>query len=118
MEVTAKMSDGVNLIQIAGRIDHDKAGELESALMPHLGGPEAEGLPPLLLDMEGVSFLTSAGLRVLMIAAKTCKGQNRPIGVANLQPMIAEVIRISLFDLIIPVYPSVDAAVAAMLSPE
>jgi len=114
MEVTTQRSGGVDVIQVAGRIDHEKAGALEAALSPHLEGPKADGHPPLLLDMAGVSFLTSAGLRVLMIAAKTCKAQQRPIAVTNLQPMIAEVVRISRFDLVIPVYPSVADAMAAI----
>lgn len=114
MEMTSSRVDGVVVIRIDGRIDHDRASALESGLMPYLDGPGADGYPPLLLDLENVSFLTSAGLRVLMIAAKTCKEQARRIAVAGLQPMIAEIIRIARFDLIIPVYPNTDDALAAI----
>ncbi|MFH1985577.1 MAG: STAS domain-containing protein [Pseudomonadota bacterium] len=117
MEVTSRQVSGITLIRIAGRIDHDHATALETALAPFLEGPEADGRRPLLLDMAEVGFLTSAGLRVLMIAAKACKHQMRPMAIANLQPMIAEIVRISRFDLIIPVYPSTRAALKAV-SPE
>jgi len=110
MEVTSQQVAGVTLIRIAGRVDHDQAGALEAALTPYLEGAET----PLLLDMENVRFLTSAGLRVLMIAAKACKHQARPMAVTGLRPMIAEIVRISRFDLIIPVYPSTQAALEAI----
>ena len=115
MEVSTQKTGNVQHIRVTGRIDHDTATALESALQPFVDGA-ADGAP-LLLDMAGVRFLTSAGLRVLMIAAKTCRHQQRPIALACLQPMIAEIVRIARFDLIIPVYPSVDAALAA-ISPQ
>jgi anti-anti-sigma factor len=68
----------------------------------------------LLLDCSELTFVSSAGLRVLMIAAKRCRQQQGKIVVAGLQPTILEIFRISRFDTVFEVFPSVPAALAAI----
>src|SRR5213076_2934066 len=55
-----------------GRVDHVTAEELKTALAPHLArcGP---GHDHVVLDFAGVDYISSAGLRVLMLAAKQVK---------------------------------------------
>jgi anti-anti-sigma factor len=96
-----------------GRIDHTAAPELERALAPLLtesGG----GKGGLILDFAGVEYISSVGLRVLMIAAKQMRGQGTRIAVAALQPVVAEIFAISRFDSVLDVVPSVRAAVEKM----
>ena len=84
MESSVRQIADVTLIRIDGRVDHATAKSFEDVLKPHLEDSGQERPPKILLDLGGVSFMTSAGLRVLMIAAKACAAQGRDLAVADL----------------------------------
>jgi anti-anti-sigma factor len=99
-----------------GRIDHAAAGELERALAPLLP-PNAAGGKGVVLDFAGVDYISSVGLRVLMIAAKHTRGNGARIAVAALQPVVAEIFAISRFDHVLEVFPSVRGALEKLSAP-
>ena len=109
MECKTQDIANVVLFQVDGRIDHATAKAFESALLPQLAGCSGEE-KKLLLDCGGLVYIGSVGLRVLMIAAKQCRKQNGRMVLAALQPMIQEVLRISRFDTVFEVFPTVQAA--------
>lgn len=116
MECKAQKLANVVLIAIEGRIDHGTAPAFGSALLPHVDGCCGEN-KKLLLDLGQVSYMSSAGLRVLMIAAKGCRKQGGRMVLAALQPTIQEVFKIGRFDLVLEIFPTVGEALAA-ISPE
>jgi anti-sigma B factor antagonist/stage II sporulation protein AA (anti-sigma F factor antagonist) len=93
-----------------GRVDHASAPRLESALDPML---DEKDTGAIVLDFAGVHYISSVGLRVLMIAAKKMHAREAAIGVAALQPVVQEIFDISRFDHVVQVYPSVREALAA-----
>ena len=95
-----------------GRVDHATAEELKTALAPHPGRC-AQGQDHVVLDFAGVDYISSAGLRVLMLAAKQARAQNGYLAVAAVQPLVQEILEISKFTLVLRVLPSVREAVAA-----
>jgi anti-anti-sigma factor len=103
----------VALVTIAGRIDHVSAPAFESELLPQVEGCTGEE-KKLLLDCSALDYVSSAGLRVLMIAAKRCRKQNGTMVLAALQPTIQEILRISRFDTVFELFPSVQAALEAI----
>src|SRR5262245_6224633 len=113
MECTAQHIANVVLIRVIGRIDHTTAKAFEEALFPHLDACTGEAQKGL-LDVSGVDYLSSAGLRVLMLAAKHCREQHGELVIAAPQPMIQEVFTITRFDLIFQVFPTVRAALTAI----
>ena len=117
MEITSRQITDVTLIQVEGRIDHRTATDFENALKPHLNQCLAGEYKKILVDLGGVDFMTSAGLRVLMIAAKTCDKQRGNVTVAALQPGIREIFEISRFDLVLKIFPTVESALES-LSPD
>ena len=99
-----------------GRIDHAAAGQLEQSLAPLLvEAPSGKG--GLILDFSGVPYISSVGLRVLMIAAKQMRGRGARIAVAALQPVVAEIFAISRFDSVLEVFPSVRNAIEKLSPP-
>ena len=117
MEFTSQKILDVALVRIQGRVDHSTAKDFQNALKPHLDLCIQGEQVKIIIDLEGVGFMTSAGLRVLMIAAKTCDKHKAEIAVAALQPGIQEIFKISRFDLVLSVFPTVSAAIEK-LSPE
>jgi len=93
----------------AGRIDHASAGALEQSLVPLLveAGSRKAGV---ILDFSNVGYISSVGLRVLMVAAKQMRGYGARIVVAAPQPVVAEIFAISRFDRVLDIIPSVRGA--------
>jgi len=114
MEFTSQEILDVTLIKVQGRIDHTTAKDFENALKPHLDQCIAGEQKKILIDFEGVDFMTSAGLRVLMIASKVCDKQKGLIAVAALQPGIQEIFKISRFDLVLKTFPTVASALETL----
>jgi anti-anti-sigma factor len=107
----ARFADVVVLAPV-GRVDQATAEELKTALAPHLARC-APGQDHLVLDLAGVDYVSSAGLRVLMLAAKQAKAQGGFLALAAVQPLVQEVLEISKFTLVLRTLPSVRDAVAA-----
>jgi anti-anti-sigma factor len=116
MELTSRVVEDVVLVQVKGRIDFVNSKEFEDGLMEAIADiPQGKG--KALLDLGGVSYMSSSGLRVLMLACKFFESKKSVIVVASLQPMLRDVFKISRFDKIFQVYETVKEAFEA-LSPE
>lgn len=107
----ARFADVVVLAPM-GRVDHATAEALRTALAPHLARC-AQGQDHLVLDLGGVDYISSAGLRVLMLAAKQAKAQGGFLAVAAVQPLVQEILEISKFTLVLRTLPTVREAVTA-----
>lgn len=114
MKITSRQIEDVVLIRMQGRIDHKTAADFGDALKPHLTQCMEGRYKKFLLDLGGVDFMTSAGLRVLMIAAKTCDKKKSEIAVAALRPGILEIFKISRFDLLFKIFPTVESALEGL----
>lgn len=106
--------DDTVVLAPAGRIDHQSAEEFRDAVTPWLVGCHngANG-HALVFDLSTVDYISSAGLRVLMLASKQTKPAGGRLAVAALQPVVSEIFKISRFDLVFAIHPTVDAAVAS-----
>jgi anti-sigma B factor antagonist/stage II sporulation protein AA (anti-sigma F factor antagonist) len=94
-----------------GRIDHRSAADLEAALAPLLD-TAGTSKGALVLDFARVDYISSVGLRVLMIAAKQMRVQQAKLSVAALQSVVAEIFTISRFDKVLVVCATLEDALA------
>ena len=115
MDLTPKRYADTVVLSPVGRVDHSTSEGFKNALAPHMARC-AEGLDRVVLDFAGVEYISSVGLRVLMLASKQAKTQRGSLGVAALQPAVREIFDISRFTMVLDVFPSVREALA-MLSP-
>jgi anti-anti-sigma factor len=86
-----------------GGIDHVNAPHFEYALAPMLA---QAGNGALVLDFSGVDYISSAGLRVLMIAASKMKAQQGRLVVCSLSSVVSEIFAISRFHRVLTVKPT------------
>lgn len=70
MNINIERENGKALMKIEGRLDTTTAPELEKAI-----NDEGEALKSLVLDFNGVDYISSAGLRVLLTAQKKMNAQ-------------------------------------------
>ena len=97
----------------AGRIDHATAESFREALAGPLAAC-ATGGDRLVLDLGGVEYIASVGLRALMMARKQVKAQGGTLVVAAMQPVVREIFDISRFTMVFDTYPTVREALAAI----
>lgn len=117
METRLNRQADLLVVTVAGRIDHSNADELQRALAPAVTEVGPTGAPGIVLDFAGVEYISSMGLRVLMITAKDVRARRGRVGIAALQPIVTEIFDISRFDHVLEVYPTVAAAIAALARP-
>jgi anti-anti-sigma factor len=116
VELVDRRFADVTVAAPAGQIDHPTAQQLQEALAPILDDlSQRKGV--LLLDFEGVEYISSMGLRVLMVAAKKLRAQKGRIAVAGLRPVVAEIFEIARFKHVVEVFPSIRSALQE-LSPD
>ena len=112
MPLSSSRFADVVVLAVSGRIDHATAEAFKADLAPHLARCAA-GQDSVVLDFAGVDYVSSAGLRVLMLAAKQAKAQQGYLALAAVQPLVLEILEISKFTLVLRLEPSVRDAVAA-----
>ena len=116
MEFSSRKLDDVVLAVPVGQIDHPNAQQLQQALTPILDDSSA-GKTALVLHFTGVTYVSSMGLRVLMVAAKQMRSRSARMAVAALQPVVAEIFDIARFRHVVEVFPSVRDALQALSAP-
>lgn len=109
MELPVTRHADVAVLHVAGRLDLGLADAFRTALTPHLGACVAGG-DGIVLDLAGVDYISSAGLRVLMLAARQAKAQGGAVAVAALQPVVREIFEIAKFTLVLPCFGTVAEA--------
>ena len=92
MEITKETIDGVVVVSPVGRVDSNSAREVEEALLPLF-----DAAAPVVVDFAKLNYISSAGLRVLLLAARRSKATGTPLSLAGMSTAVDEVFRISGF---------------------
>jgi anti-anti-sigma factor len=110
MEISRKRDGEVVVVKLSGRLDSSAAATAEEGLLVALGG-----VPPrLAIDMTELGYISSAGLRVLLVVAKKVQQQHGKIALFGLNPNVREVFTVSGFDTIFPIETDAAAAIASV----
>jgi len=113
MEIGEARYGDVVMLSPVGRIDHATSEAFQKHLMAAVGEGEAVSV---VLDFSGVDYVSSVGLRALMIAAKQSKKTEGALAVAGLQPVVKEIFEISRFNYVVKIFDTPRDAVAALSS--
>ena len=113
MEIVNRVHGDMVVVAPIGRIDHATAADFERAVVPLLE-PTAGPRGGLVFDLERVDYISSVGLRVLMIASKAVRARGERIAVAAMHPVVAEILEICRFGAVVEIFATVDAALDAM----
>ena len=110
MEITATCQAGVTVLALDGRLDGLTSPQLEQAVDARL----AAGATRLVFDCALLSYVSSAGLRVFLSAAKKAEAAGGRVVFSSLQAAVAEIFRLSGFNNLFAAHPRLDEAVAAL----
>jgi anti-anti-sigma factor len=93
-----------------GRMDFDAAPAFQEAIERLLGA--AEKPPAVIIDGAALEYVSSAGLRAVLLAARAAQRAGIPFALCALQPAVREVFDLSGFSRIIAVQPDRATALA------
>ncbi len=102
MELRVSKHNAVTIAEVDGRIDGMTAKEFEEKMTAAI--PEGGG--PMVCDLAAVSYVSSAGLRAILVIAKRFSKDGNFFSVCGHSGPVAEVLRISGFEKIIPMHES------------
>jgi anti-sigma B factor antagonist len=109
MQVSQERYADALVLTPVGRIDNSTTDALRSDLNSYVATCRKGG-DRLVLDFSKVDYISSVGLRVLMLAAKKAREQDGTIVVAGLQPVVREIFEISRFNLVFQCFGTVREA--------
>ena len=111
MDVSIRRFNDVVVAAPTGRIDHASADTLQQALAPVTAAASSGAL---VLDFAAVDYISSVGLRVLMMASRQMRARGERIATVALQPVVREIFEIARFQHVVEVFPTLRGALAAL----
>ncbi|MCY4602699.1 MAG: STAS domain-containing protein [Gemmatimonadetes bacterium] len=109
VQVKWERQDGILTAMLIGHIDSSNADRFRRIVESGID-PEDHAL---ILDFERVFFISSAGLRISLVLSRKFNESGKKFGVCTLSDPIRNVLAISGFDQIIPIYESRAEAINA-----
>lgn len=97
-----------DILAIEGKVDAVASKAVETELLSRLDGPG--GL--LIVDFADCAYVSSAGLRAVLIAAKTAKQKGKRLVLCGMNKIVADVFKVSGFDRMLTIVPDRAAALA------
>lgn len=116
MKLTSQTYADTLVIMPAGRLDHDNCDDFRAGIQPHLESGARDGRA-VVLDLSGLEYISSAGLRCFMLAAREARNQGGKVVLAALRPVVNEIFQISRFNMLFEIHPSVREALASISPP-
>ncbi|HEY8156133.1 MAG TPA: STAS domain-containing protein [Myxococcota bacterium] len=113
MEANQRLLGSSVILRPDGRIDLSNADLFKDELLAAVAAAKTA----VVLDLSRTLYVSSAGLRSLMIASKTGTGRGVTLGVAAMQPIVKEIFTISRFHLVLPCFETVREALARLDPP-
>ena len=110
MEITTERENDTVVFKTQGRIDSANAMGFHDVLQ---GGIEATDRI-VILDFGDISYISSAGLRVILMVAKELTRRGAYLAICSLSDFVREIFEVSGFDKIITVRPSKEEAITAI----
>lgn len=108
MTIATETTPSATIVPLQGQINSTNAGIIEAEVL----GLVAGGVRNLLLDFSALDYISSAGLRMVLVVAKRLKQEQGLLVLCGMQPHVREVFDISGFLAILNVEPSRTEALA------
>lgn len=109
VEISVENYKRADLITVNGRIDSSNAFELEDAFK----GLADEGRYQLVVELSGVEYMSSAGLRAMVGALRECKKHRGDVRIANPSDRMTEVLDLAGLNTVFNIYEDAMAAIGS-----
>ncbi len=110
MELVAEeFEGGVTWIVLEGRLDIAGTGAIDLRFSTLTGSRRS-----VVVDLSGVTFLASMGMRLLLTGAKTVASKGGRMVLHGPHPSVEKVLTMAGIDAVIPIYHDQESALAAV----
>ena len=106
MEIIENKHNDIDVFHLKGRLDSNTAPDFEKTVFCAIQG----GSTQMVVDFEDLDYISSAGLRVILKAAKELKRSEGVFILCSMKDYVKEVFEISGFDTFLPIELNLDAA--------
>lgn len=110
MEIKTSVQNGATIIKLSGSLDGNTVNEAQEKIMPLLSASNFS----LLLDLKNCSYISSAGLRLLLMTAKKLSTQGGVLLLIGLSAEIKDVMDMTGFNNYFKTFDSVAQALKAI----
>lgn len=104
--VTTTTSGAVSIMSVTGRVDSSTASQLDAQLDELIHKTNK-----IVLDLQGLAYLSSAGVRAIAKAAKATQKAGGGVKLASIPSLVAEVLELVGMNQILETFPTTDEAV-------
>jgi len=109
MEIRQSTDNDAVVLELLGRLDELAAPEVQSAFTELVNHKTTR----VVLDMAGVEYISSSGLRVLLMLFRALGKRQGQLKLCALTPFVAEVFEVSNFATVFDIHPTRDEALRA-----
>lgn len=110
MEIRTTSEQGISVVAIEGRLDASGVPQAE-AVFQNLVDARASRI---LLDLSGVEYMSSAGLRLIIMLSKGTERNGAKLAFCRISPFVMDVLEITHLASRLEIFPSREDALAAM----
>lgn len=108
MSITFDKTDKALIVGLQGRLDSTNSAAVEKEIFEQLGSGH------VVMDASQLDYISSAGLRVVLVVAKKLQREDAKFILSGMQPHIRDVFDISGFLTILTTADNRDAALAQL----
>ena len=113
MNLNIDYEDDVLCVAAAGRLDMDTQEDFQQNILQSL---QETGAQRLILDLSDTEYISSAGLKSLLVVASHCTKQSVRSAVCSMRPEVARVYRTTGFTRVMNLYDTREDAASALLN--
>ncbi len=112
MEIIKSKKDHIQILELVGRLDSNTSKDLEAELTALFINNEYK----ILLDFARLEYISSAGLRVLLVGVKTINKNEGRLALCSLKEFVHEIFEIAGFTPLFNIYDNRDEALKKLTS--
>lgn len=109
----SNLENNIRLIKLIGTLDIIGTGKIEIKF----SGYCAEDMARVIVDLSQVDFLSSIGIRLLMLTAKSVTSRGGKMVLLNPIPEVLHVLEITGIPAVVPIYSHLESAETVLLAP-
>ena len=108
----SELQNNIKLVKLNGKLDIGGVGAIETRFAAYCGGES----PRVLVDLSSVNYLSSIGIRLLALNAKSVANRGGRMFLLNPIPDVRDVLEVTGIPMVIPIHDAIESAEAAFLS--
>jgi anti-sigma B factor antagonist len=112
VDIKIKDVEGVGVISISGELDALTSPEL----IELFSSQETKSYLNIIADLSGLDYSSSAGIRVFLGLARDLRRKKGDLRISGVQPHVDKIFKLSKFDKIVRIFPTVEDAIQSFKS--